>query len=147
MHTLHRCSSAFNIFYDLNPNGYSLTLLVQFMIYSQNFVSDSLCTGVLSDELSTVTDWYKLGMKLGVPDHKLDEIQRNHPHDGVSRWRDEVLSLWLRLTPNASWMNVIRALQRMGEKALAEKIRHKHFRGAPSRLFSTIFSVCNYPYI
>lgn len=88
------------------------------------FVTDSLRTEVLSHELSTVTDWYQLGMKLGVPDHKLDEIQRNHPTDGVNQWRDEVLSVWLRLTPNASWKNVIRALQQMGKKALAEKIQH-----------------------
>lgn len=110
---------------------------IQFYLH---LVSGALCIQVLSEELSTVTDWYQLGMKLGVPDHKLDEIQRNHPTDGVSRWRDEVLSLWLRLTPNASWKNVIRALQRMGEKALAESIRHRYIRGAPSRLCYTIFS-------
>jgi len=107
-----------------------------------DLVSGAFCIQVLSDELSTVVDWYQLGMKLGVPDYKLDEIERNHPTDGVSRWRDEVLSLWLRLIPNASWNNVIRALQQMGEKALAEKIRHKHFTGAPSRLFFTKFGVC-----
>jgi len=61
-------------------------------------------------------NWYQLGMKLGVPDHKLDEIERNHPTDGVTQWRDEVLCLWLRLTPNASWKNVKRALQQMGGK-------------------------------
>jgi len=115
--------------------------VVYFQIYL-HLVSGALCIQVLSDKLSNVTDWYQLGMKLGIPDHKLDEIQRNHPHDGVSRWRDEVLSLWLQLIPNASWRNVIRALQQMGERALAEKIRHKHFTGVPSRLFFTIFSVC-----
>ena len=96
--------------------------------------------GSLSDELSTVVEWYQLGMKLGVPDYKLDEIQRNHPHEGVGRWRVEVLALWLRLTPNASWRNVMKALQRMGENTLAEKIRHKHIRGPPSRLSSTRIS-------
>ena len=115
-------------------------------MYSQrslclHFASDAFCIRILSDELSTVVDWYQLGMKLGVLDHMLDEIQRNHPHEGVSRWRVEVLSLWLKLTPDASWRNVVRALQRMGENALAEKIRHKYIRRAQSRLCCTILSI------
>lgn len=89
-----------------------------------------------------MVDWYQLGMKLGVPDHKLDEIQRSLPHEGVSRWRHEVLSLWLKLTCNASWRNVVRALQRMEESALAEKIQHKYIRRARSRLCCTILSIC-----
>ena len=98
--------------------------------------TENLDVAILCDELSNVRDWYQLGIKLGVPDYKLDEIQRTYPVGGVSRWRVEALSLWLQLTPNGSWRNVIRALQRMGQNILAERIRHKYIRGAPSGLLS-----------
>jgi len=42
----------------------------------------------------------------------------------------ETLSLWLRYTSSASWKDVVIALQRMGENALAERIRDKYIEGA-----------------
>ena len=51
--------------------------------------TDALNVRILSDELSTVSDWYQLGIKLGVPDYKLDEIQRSYPTEGCSRWKVE----------------------------------------------------------
>ena len=85
---------------------------------------------VLCEELSAVSDWYRLGLKLGVPDNKLDEIQRNH---SSSRWKIETLKLWLQLNPNASWMSVVRALQRMEENTLAKMIRQKYMRRGSSK--------------
>ena len=85
---------------------------------------------VLCEELSAVTDWYQLGLKLGVPDYKLHEIQRNH---SSSRWKIETLKLWLQLNPNASWMSVVRALQRMEENTLAKMIRQKYMRRGSSK--------------
>ena len=96
--------------------------------------SDALKINILCDELSTVSDWYQLGLKLGVPDYKLDEIQRNHPFEGCSRWKLEALKLWLQLTPNASWMNIVRALQQIGERTLAKRIRQKYLRRGSSKL-------------
>ena len=85
---------------------------------------------VLCEELSAVSDWYRLGLKLGVPDYKLDEIQRNH---SSSRWKIETLKLWLQLNPNASWMSVVRALQRMEENTLAKMIQQKYMRRGSSK--------------
>ena len=85
---------------------------------------------VLCEELSAVSDWYQLGLKLGVPDYKLDEIQRKH---SSSRWKMEMLKLWLQLNPNASWMSVVRALQRMEENTLAKMIRQKYMRRGSSK--------------
>ena len=95
--------------------------------------SDAMEVNVLWEELSTVSNWYQLGLKLGVPDYKLDEIQRNH---SSSRWKLETLKLWLQLRPNASWMNVVRALQRMEENTLAKRIRQKYMRRGSSKLLS-----------
>ena len=85
---------------------------------------------VLCEELSAVSDWYRLGLKLGVPDYKLDEIQRNH---SSSRWKIEMLKMWRQLNPNASWMNVVRALQRIEENTLAKMIRRKYMRRGSSK--------------
>lgn len=88
---------------------------------------------VLYDELSTVSDWFQLGLKLGVPDYKLDEIQQNYPSEGCGRWKLEALKLWLQLKPNATWMSIVRVLQRMEEKELAKRIRKKYMRRESSK--------------
>ena len=82
----------------------------------------SLCA-----ELKTVTDWHQLGINLGVPADELRRIERDY--QGNDRRRAEMLDLWLRCTPNATWEDVVRALQQMGENAVAENIREKHIRG------------------
>lgn len=105
--------------------------------------SDTLKVDVLCDELSTVSDWLQLGLKLGVPDYKLEEIQRNHPFEGCSRWKLEVLKLWLQIKPNASWINLVRVLQQMGERTLAKRIRQKYTRRGSSKLQ---FSMQSCPY-
>ena len=92
--------------------------------------SDTVEVNILCEELSTVSDWYQLGLKLGVPDYQLDKIQRNH---SSSQWKLETLKLWLQLKPNASWMNVVRALQRMEENTLAKWIRQKYMRRGSSK--------------
>ena len=33
---------------------------------------------VLSSELTTVVDWHKLGLNLGIPKHELDKIERDY---------------------------------------------------------------------
>jgi len=96
--------------------------------------SDTLKVDVLCDELSTVSDWLQLGLKLGVPDYELNVIQRNHPFEGCSRWKLQVLKLWLQIKPNASWINLVRALQQMGERTLAKRIRQKYMRRGSSKL-------------
>jgi len=103
--------------------------------------TDALNVRILSDELSTVSDWYQLGIKLRVPDYKLDEIQRSYPTEGCSRWKVEALSFWLRSTPNSSWRSVVRALQQMGENTLAEGIQQKYIRRRSCELTHFIISV------
>ena len=103
--------------------------------------SDTLKVDVLCDELSTVSDWLQLGLKLGVPDYELDVIQRNHPFEGCGRWKLEVLKLWLQIKPSASWIYLVRALQQMGERTLAKRIRQKYMRRGSSK-----FSMQSCPY-
>lgn len=80
----------------------------------------------LCAELKTVTDWHQLGINLGVPADELRRIERDY--QGNDRRRVEMLDLWLRCTPNATWEDVVRALQQMGENTVAENIREKYIR-------------------
>ena len=80
----------------------------------------------LYNELAGVSDWRRLGLYLGVQDHKLDQIECSRPAEGCDVWKRETFSLWLRCTPSASWRDVVGALRRMGEKTIAEKIELKY---------------------
>ena len=81
----------------------------------------------LSSELASVIDWFSLGLNLGLQKHELTKIERDY--QGNDRRRVEMLDLWLHRTPNATWEDVVRALQQMGENVVAENIREKYIRG------------------
>ena len=92
--------------------------------------TDILNVKNLSSELTTITDWYQLGVYLNLQTHDLNKIQQDHAHHGNDRQMVEMLSLWLRRTPNATWGDVVSALQQMGENRVAENICQKHLRRA-----------------
>ena len=81
----------------------------------------------LSYELASVIDWFSLGLNLGLQKHELTKIERDY--QGNDRRRVEMLDIWLHRTPNATWEDVVRALQQMGENTVAENIREKCIRG------------------
>ena len=91
----------------------------------------------LCNELVSVSDWRKLGLNLGIQDYELDQIVRSHSAEG---WKQESLSLWLRRTPSASWKDVVRALQQMGENTVAERIEQKYI-GAASKFCTVMHKV------
>ena len=99
--------------------------------------SDILNVKNLSSELTTITNWYQLGVYLNLQTHELDKIQQDHAHQGNDRQRMEMLDLWLRHTPNATWDNVVSALQQMRENRVAENVRQKHNR-RPSKSYSPV---------
>ena len=80
----------------------------------------------LASELASVIDWFSLGLNLGLQKHELTKIERDY--QGNDRRRVEMLDLWLQRTPNATWEDVVRALQQMGENVVAENIREKYIR-------------------
>ena len=84
----------------------------------------------LSSELTTITNWYQLGVYLNLQTHELDKIQQDHAHHGNDRQMLGMLALWLRRTPNATWGDIVSALQQMGENRVAKNIRQKHLRRA-----------------
>ena len=92
----------------------------------------------LCNELVSVSDWRKLGLNLGVQDYELDKIERSHPTEGCDGWKQKIFSLWLRCKSSASWRDVVRALQQMGENTVAERIELKY--NITSKLHSVLYT-------
>lgn len=98
-------------------------------------VPPSRSVGVLSptdvqcllSELEPVTKWFQLGINLGLQTYELNKVQQDY--HGSDQQMLQTLDLWLRRTPDASWLNVVSALEKMGENRVATNIRRKYIRG------------------
>ena len=83
----------------------------------------------LFSELSTVSKWYQLGIKLGLQPSQLRQIEHQFSTD-IDRCKIEMVDLWLQITPGASWKHIVTALREMGDVTTAERIELKHVKGA-----------------
>ena len=96
-----------------------------------------LCAGIpvptvklLIKELKEVTDDWKLfGVSLGVPVKKLKAIKLDDPHGGVENWKLEMFHFWLRLKSDASWKDVIQALEESDYGSLAARVKRTYVLG------------------
>ena len=71
--------------------------------------------------------WYNIGLKLRIPHHTLDDIERKKS-ETEDRLR-EMLKQWLSsISPHPTWSGLVQALLSapVGEKRLAEEIREKY---------------------
>ena len=75
------------------------------------------------------TEWYTLGLSLGLPDFTLKLICSNHPRDAESCLRT-MLSNWLSYDTQASWERLAKALAAMGQNVIATNIRSKFVTAA-----------------
>ena len=83
----------------------------------------------IQNELGDVTDWYQLGVQLGIKTADLDQIRMNNPHN-TQQCKTKVLDFWLRNAPECSWVKLAEAVEAMGGYAvLAEKLRKKTSQG------------------
>ena len=69
--------------------------------------------------------WYELGLQLEVESHNLDVIQANNQKN-VEACKREMFSKWLRITPNASYQQVVEALRVVGEISEANRLCKKY---------------------
>ena len=81
----------------------------------------------LLEELTDISgsEWFSLGIKLGVKDSTLRDIEADHRED-VQRRKTEMLRVWLQSGPTNPWKELATALERMGSKVLAQKILEKY---------------------
>ena len=68
--------------------------------------------------------WYELGLQLEVEGKDLDVIQANNQNN-IEACKREMFSKWLGITPNASYQQVVEALQIVGEISEADHLRKK----------------------
>ena len=89
-------------------------------------MSGSLSVVALLRELQQVKDWHMLGIYLNIPPEELKAIRKQFLNaEGIERCKAELFELWLKLTPNASWDDVVSALKRTSEIRLAEEIESR----------------------
>lgn len=79
----------------------------------------------LLEETDQITDWYMLGIYLKLPTDRLTGIERQFSVHGVRRCKAEMFDLWMK-SNSASWELIALALDRCGEKVLANNIRTRH---------------------
>ena len=80
--------------------------------------------------LIQTTEWYDLGLQLGIEDAELEEIQSNNPKS-VRTCRREMFRAWLRITSSPSYQQLVEALQRVGETSEAECLCKKYGKMIP----------------
>ena len=73
-----------------------------------------------------VTEWYDLGLQLGLPDSTLASIAS---HPDVKGHKRTMLSEWLQYDPEASWEKLASALTTIGKKVIAANIRRQFLGG------------------
>ena len=96
-----------------------------------------LCLLNFLKETANVTDWYMLGVYMGVPPKDLMYIEKQSSGQGSARCRTELFGVWMKRTPNASWELIAAALVELGETVLAEKVRTRYAVLVPSPLASS----------
>ena len=89
---------------------------------------------LLLEAVSNVTDWHGLGLKLGLTMSQLRGIELTHPRDGPGRLKAEMFDVWLKSSPNASWADLITALEAMGMDRVASNVRAAYSPTAPGNV-------------
>ena len=100
-----------------------------------------LCLLKFLEETADITDWYMLGLYMGVLPKDLAHIEKQSSGHGSARCRAEMFGVWMKRTPNASWELIAAALVKLGETVLAEKVRTRCAAPMPSPLASSTVRV------
>ena len=73
-----------------------------------------------------VRNWFSLGVQLGIETNYLKQIERNYAWD-PERCKIEVVEIWLRIDPEATWSKFAQAVEDMGVHArVVETLRANH---------------------
>ena len=77
------------------------------------------------------SDWFVLGIALGVPIGKMRSIEVSYLKEGVKRCMVEMLQYWLDTTPAACWQQVSAALEQVDLITLASRVKQKYLWDNP----------------
>ena len=96
----------------------------------------------LTNALREVSEWYQLGIILGILPVKLKKIEEDC--QGSDRRKIETLDTWLQQTPSASWSDVVSALQQLGKNAVAQSVHQQYIGGVASKLRFSVLNSHNF---
>ena len=99
-------------------------IFISFDAVSMTFTANTVV--ILKDlvgELQDVTDWYYLGLCLGIPLAKLQSIKQDYRH--IEERKREVLLAWSD-KEKPTWVKVVNVLMDMRKMSLAQQIAQKY---------------------
>ena len=70
------------------------------------------------------TQWYSLGVRLGVQHDVLDSIEANYSNP--NRRKRQMFKRWLEISPNPSWNTLLAALDEIGATEISECVREEY---------------------
>ena len=70
------------------------------------------------------TQWYSLGIRLGVQHNVLDSIEARYSNP--NRRKREMFKRWLDITPNPSWNTLLAALDEIGATEISECVQREY---------------------
>ena len=108
----------------------SLSLSLQSLSSRNHIVFSGVSSTCVRPQLKDLvliqtTEWYDLGLQLGIEDAELEDIQSNNPKS-VRTCRREMFKAWLRITPNPSYQQLVEALKTVGEISEADRLCEKY---------------------
>ena len=78
----------------------------------------------LVNDVRSVSNWELLGLQLGVEQHELEVIDVSE--NRIPNKKMKMFQVWLKSNPGASWDDLVRALEVMGEKRVAGEVSRAH---------------------
>ena len=98
---------------------------IQILMCGDIFLSGAQKPQMKDLVLIKVTEWYELGLQLGVDDAELEEIEKNNRGD-IRACRRNMFRAWLRITPSSSYQQLVEALMVVGEGKEADFLCKKY---------------------
>ena len=80
------------------------------------------------EHIEIATKWYELGLELVDSNKALKVIEANH-HNDVNTCCRVMFEKWLEKAPNASWSQLVTALDNIEMKAAADAVRKLFMSG------------------
>ena len=126
------------IYSQLSPNEYSIRIVhamtALLECISLNDCFNNMLTGAVHNshtpaDISELlvyskdwtTEWWSIGVKLGLPVQQLEEIRMNHPFR-VQDCCHQMLLLWSRVDPINCYCKLVTALDQLNMKKAANKL-------------------------
>ena len=74
-------------------------------------------------DLIKLVNWQGVGLQLGVEDYELQTIEMNYQKHGDQK--RAMFRVWLRTCANPNYHDLIKALEAIGERKVAQQTREK----------------------